>query len=86
MFKRGARQGASLGAEDAEAAKPRIFGRGDCFAIFSPIGFFKLNEFLFNRPIVTSGARKGASLGAKGAEAAKPRAGGATIASQFFLP
>ena len=46
LFKRGARQGALLGAEGAEAAKPRAFGRGDCYAILSPIGFFKLNEIL----------------------------------------
>ena len=49
------RWGASLGAKVAGTAKPRINGRGDCYAIFLPLVLqFKRNRF-FKRPIGTGG-------------------------------
>jgi len=44
LFKRGDREGALLGAEGAEAAKPRIDGRGELLRNFISHGFLELNR------------------------------------------
>ena len=69
-------------------ATDAFWGRSDCYAIFSPIGFFNLNEILFKRPIGTgSGCNGKAWLSVMLRMLfVYPYGTGAAIATQFFLP